>query len=152
MLFGNTASKSISNLVLYPRSGFGGKIFVLGSIRFNRESVDSRFLHFTTLKWHLTFFAIVYNIKVTYGNLEFYYHEDFHEVLLSWRFLRGYVRHYSRAAIIAHIPCISHYNGRGWHICQWGDIPSWTAPVFGPRHCMGRFAPFVLGFTQNLHL
>ena len=31
-------------MVLYPRSGFGGKIFVLGSIRFNRESIDSRFL------------------------------------------------------------------------------------------------------------
>ena len=44
MLFGNTSSRSISNLVLYPRSGFGGKIFVLGSIRFNRKSIDSRFL------------------------------------------------------------------------------------------------------------
>ena len=32
-------------MVLYPRSGFGGKIFVLGSILFNRESIDSRFLH-----------------------------------------------------------------------------------------------------------
>ena len=32
---------------MYPRSGFGGKIFVLGSIRFNRESIDSRFLHKT---------------------------------------------------------------------------------------------------------
>ena len=31
-------------MVLYPRSGFGGKIFVLGSIRFNQESIDSRFL------------------------------------------------------------------------------------------------------------
>ena len=47
MLFENTSSRSISNLVLYPRSGFGGKIFVLGSIRFNRESVDSRFLQYT---------------------------------------------------------------------------------------------------------
>ena len=45
MLFGNTSSRNIPNLVLYPRSGFGGKIFVLGSIRFNRESIDSRFLH-----------------------------------------------------------------------------------------------------------
>ena len=32
-------------MVLYPRSGFGGKIFGLGSIRFNRESIDSRFQH-----------------------------------------------------------------------------------------------------------
>ena len=32
-------------MVLYPRSGFGRKIFVLGSIRFNRESIDSRFLY-----------------------------------------------------------------------------------------------------------
>ena len=31
-------------MVLYPHSGFGGKIFVLGSIRLNRESIDSRFL------------------------------------------------------------------------------------------------------------
>ena len=45
MLYRNNNSSSISNLVLYPRSGFGGKIFVLGSIRFNRESIDSRFLH-----------------------------------------------------------------------------------------------------------
>ena len=33
-------------LVLYPRSGLGGKIFVLGSIRFNRESIYSRFLNY----------------------------------------------------------------------------------------------------------
>ena len=44
MLFGNTSSMSISNLVLYPCSVFGGKIFVLGSIRFNQKSIDSRFL------------------------------------------------------------------------------------------------------------
>ena len=30
---------------MYPRSVFGGEIFVLGSIRFNRGSIDSRFLH-----------------------------------------------------------------------------------------------------------
>ena len=36
-------------MVLYPRSGFGRKIFVLGSIRFNRESIDSRFLHYKLL-------------------------------------------------------------------------------------------------------
>ena len=35
-------------MVLYPCSGFGGKIFVLWSIRFNRESIDSRFLHIKT--------------------------------------------------------------------------------------------------------
>ena len=35
----------MTRLVLYPRSGLGGKIFVLGSIRFNRESIYSRFLH-----------------------------------------------------------------------------------------------------------
>ena len=53
MLFGNTSSRIISNLVLYPRSGFGGKIFVLGLIRFNQESVDSRFLHCaTSTLWH----------------------------------------------------------------------------------------------------
>ena len=32
-------------MVLYPRSGFGGKIFVLRLIRFNQESIDSRLLH-----------------------------------------------------------------------------------------------------------
>ena len=37
-------------MVLYPRSGFGGEIFVLGSIRFNRESIDSIFLHVTEYK------------------------------------------------------------------------------------------------------
>ena len=31
-------------MVPYPRSGFGRKMFVLGSIRFNRESIDSRFI------------------------------------------------------------------------------------------------------------
>ena len=41
---------------------------------------------------------------------------------------------------------------RGQHICQRGDIPSRSAPVFAPGHCMGRFAPFELGSTQNLHL
>ena len=35
-------------MVLYPRSAFGVKIFVLGSIIFNRESMDSRFLHIVT--------------------------------------------------------------------------------------------------------
>ena len=46
MIYLSTPSSSISNLVLYPRSAFGGKmIFVLGSIRFNLESTDSRFLH-----------------------------------------------------------------------------------------------------------
>ena len=34
--------------------------------------------------------------------------EDFYEVLLSWRFIRGYVRHNTRANIVAHIPWISH--------------------------------------------
>ena len=32
-------------MVLYPCSGLGGKIFVLRSIQFNWESIDSRFLH-----------------------------------------------------------------------------------------------------------
>ena len=46
MLYWNTTPSSISNLVLYPRSALGGEIiFVLGSIRFNWESIDSRFLH-----------------------------------------------------------------------------------------------------------
>ena len=31
-------------MVLYPHSGLGRTIFVLGLIRFNRESIDSRFL------------------------------------------------------------------------------------------------------------
>ena len=38
-------------MVLYPRSGFGRKIFVLGSIRFNRESIDSKFLHNVSGCW-----------------------------------------------------------------------------------------------------
>ena len=50
MLFGNTSSRSISNLVLYPRSGFGGETFVLGSIRFNQESIYSRFLHIVLIQ------------------------------------------------------------------------------------------------------
>ena len=41
---------------------------------------------------------------------------------------------------------------QGQHMCQRGDIPSWSAPVFAPGHCMGRFALFVLGSTQNLHV
>ena len=36
--------------------------------------------------------------------------EDFYEVLLSLRFLRGYVRHYTQETIVAHIPCISQYR------------------------------------------
>ena len=44
ILFGNTSSRSSSNLVLYTRSGLGGKIFVFGSIQFNRGSIDSRLL------------------------------------------------------------------------------------------------------------
>ena len=51
-------------MVLYPRSVFGGKIFVLGSIRFNRESIDSRFLHFTKyaqddLRWDHTINIVI---------------------------------------------------------------------------------------------
>ena len=46
---GNTSSRIISDLVLYPHSGFGGKIFLLGSIRFNQESIDSKFLHLPLL-------------------------------------------------------------------------------------------------------
>ena len=34
--------------------------------------------------------------------------ENFKGVLLSWRFLRGCVCHYTRATIVAHIPWISH--------------------------------------------
>ena len=46
MLYWNTPSSSISNFILYPHSAFGREIiFVLGSIRFNRESIDSIFLH-----------------------------------------------------------------------------------------------------------
>ena len=45
MLYWNNPSSSISNLVLYPRSSFGGKIiFVLGLIWFNQESTESIFL------------------------------------------------------------------------------------------------------------
>ena len=44
MLYRNNYPGIISNLVLYPRSGLGGKIFVLGLIRINQESMDSRFL------------------------------------------------------------------------------------------------------------
>ena len=45
-----------------------------------------------------------------------------------------------------------NYNWRGQNIYQRGYIPSGTAPVFGPGHNMGRFALFVLGSTQILHL
>ena len=46
MLHWNIPPSNISNLVLYLPSTFGGKIiFVLGSIRFNQESMDSIFLH-----------------------------------------------------------------------------------------------------------
>ena len=47
---------------------------------------------------------------------------------------------------------ICHYNWRGQHIYQRGDIPSWTTSIFGLGHNMGRFAPFVLGSTQRIHL
>ena len=50
MLYYNTPPSSISNLVLYPRSAFGRKIiFVLRSIIFNRESMDSRLLQVTPI-------------------------------------------------------------------------------------------------------
>ena len=46
MIYLNTPPSSISNLVLYPCSAFGVKIiFVPGSILFNPESIDIRFLH-----------------------------------------------------------------------------------------------------------
>ena len=49
MIYWNTPPSSISNLVLYPRSALDRKIiFLLGSIRFNWESIDSRFLHIIT--------------------------------------------------------------------------------------------------------
>ena len=45
MLYWNTPPNSISNLVMYPRSALGGKIiFMIRLIRFNLESIDSRFL------------------------------------------------------------------------------------------------------------
>ena len=51
MLYLNTPSSSISNLVLYPRSAFGGEIiFVIGSIRFNWESMDSIFLQLAAVR------------------------------------------------------------------------------------------------------
>ena len=46
MLYLNNPPSSISNFALYPCSTFGGGIiFVLGSIRFNWESMDIIFLH-----------------------------------------------------------------------------------------------------------
>ena len=76
-----------------------------------------------TFKCHLTLFAMFYDLKVTF---EFVWKvlrpysdiwefgilltEDFYEVLLSLRFLRGYVRHYTQETIVAHIPCISQYR------------------------------------------
>ena len=75
-----------------------------------------------TLKWHLTLFAMFYDLKVTF---EFFWKalrpysdiwesgiiltEDLYKFLLSWRFLQGYVRHYTWATTVAHIPWISQY-------------------------------------------
>ena len=39
-------------MVLYPCSGFGGKIFVLRSIRLNQKSIEIRFLQFVGLTYH----------------------------------------------------------------------------------------------------
>ena len=41
---------------MYPRYGLGGEIFVLGSIIFNRESMDSRFLHAIPFPLYILFF------------------------------------------------------------------------------------------------
>ena len=54
--------------------------------------------------------------------------------------------------VIFRFPSTCYCNWRVQHICKIGDIPSWSAPVFAPGHCMGRFALFVLGSTQNLHV
>ena len=43
-----------------------------------------------------------------------------------------------------------HYNWRGQHICQRGDIPSSNLPIFGLVHNMGHFAPFLLGTCASL--
>ena len=69
----------------------------------------------------MTLFAIFYDLKVTFDFVckvlrpysdiwEFgvLLTKNFYEVLLSLIFLRGYVRHYTRATIVAHIPWISH--------------------------------------------
>ena len=77
---------------------------------------------FMTLKWYLTLFEMFNDLKVTFDfvckilrpysdirKFEILLTEDFYEVQLIWRFLRGYVRHYTQATIVAHIPWISHY-------------------------------------------
>ena len=66
MLYRNTTSSSISDLVLYPRSEFGREmIWVLGSIWFNGESKNSRFLnlsHCDTIRYRPQekFFTFLY--------------------------------------------------------------------------------------------
>ena len=58
--------------------------------------------------------------------------------------------HFTDVIFRFHSTCL--YNWQGRHICQKGYILSWTAPIFGLGHNMGRFASFVLGSTQLLHL
>ena len=83
-------------MVLYPRSGFGGKTFVLGSIRFNWESIDSRFPHTIVLlsksyvEYHgiglveviCKFIAIIVDWRLV-DSIEF------HNVLHGFRYQRG---------------------------------------------------------------
>ena len=72
-----------------------------------------------------------YELKVTHENLELYYHEDLYKAAYSPNVMKISTRlrtvptyALDWATIVAHIPWISHYNWRGQHICQWGDIPS----------------------------
>ena len=59
-------------MVLYHRSEFGGEIFLLGSIQFNEESIDSRFLQDTyspVVSWITVLLIIVFAI-LNYWHME----------------------------------------------------------------------------------
>ena len=65
-------------------------------------------------------FAIFYDLKVTYGNLELYYHEDFYKATYSSNVMKISTRLHTVPTysldweiIVAHIPWISHFTIAG---------------------------------------
>ena len=105
-------------MVLYPRSGLGRKIFVLGSIRFNRESIDNRFLHIVQTRLFLTkvnmtgFFS---KSHIKEGNMQLYtlkdsrmhmlYQFQYETVILRINMKHCYRENISHSSPIFHNPC-----------------------------------------------
>ena len=65
----------------------------------------------------MTVFAMFYDLKVTYGNSGFYYHEDFYKATYSPNVMQISTRLHTVpthapdwATIVAHVPWISQYT------------------------------------------